>query len=457
MPYQTKRGTWERSSRLGHVPIVESEFVKGRLRGYKVYSQETARDVAQELVISADELPDPGPPPKWALSFDGSAQEVAIREEYPSTRLGYIQIAGVLLFLEELSNQRQRVFVDPAAVRQAAQESLVSIVLPSSNVCRKDLTSVRESWRAEVFELFRDYEVEGQPILEFFFRLLRLGGRTSPSGEAIILDRCPVTRGCPARGISVSKEGSPCPSCGTMLYPTDSLRLHEEVQELGTNVTPLGRLQSVLEHLVMLCYLDYLLERLPRVLSSVALISDGPLALFGPQAPLKRAIESYLVFAARQLAQAKHRPPIVVGIEKTGQFAEHAAQLAGHLPTRTLVRLPDSYIYQRILTTRSSPSSAFGEDTYYGRKFFYKSATGQMLTITVPSLDPTAGGPPDRDDPGHYSTLSSTLALLDEVGTRLYEDALIPVALAHSYASIPLGTGSRVLTLLSRELLGDEG
>lgn len=457
MPYQTKRGTWERSSRLGHVPIVESEFVKSRLRGYRVYSGETARDVAHDLVVSADDLPDPGPPPKWALSFDGSTQEVAIREEYPSTRLGYIQVAGVLVFLDELWSQRQRRFVDPAAVRQAAQESLVSIVLPSSNVCRKDLTSVRASWRVEVFELFRDYTVEGQPILDFFFRLLQLGSRTSPSGEAIMLDRCPATSGCSAHDIAVPREGSACPGCGTMLYPTDSLRVHEEVRELNTNVTPLGRLQSVLEHIVMLCYLNYLLERLPRVLSSVALISDGPLALFGPQAPLKRAIESYLLFAAQQLARANHRPPIVVGIEKTGQFAEHAAQLAPYLPTRTLVRLPDSYIFERILTTRSSPSSAFGEDTYYGRKFFYKSATGQMLTITIPCLDPTAVGARDRDDPAHYGTLSSTLALLDEVGTKLYEDALIPVALAHTYASIPLGTGSRVLTLLSRELLGDDG
>jgi hypothetical protein len=38
---------------------------------------------------------------------------------------------------------------------------------------------------------------------------------------------------------------------------------------------------------------------------------------------------------------------------------------------------------------------------------------------------------------------------------EIYEDAVIPVALAHSYASIPLKTGSRVLTLLSRELLGE--
>jgi hypothetical protein len=119
------------------------------------------------------------------------------------------------------------------------------------------------------------------------------------------------------------------------------------------------------------------------------------------------------------------------------------------------MRLPDSYIFSRILTVRSAPSSTFGEDTYYGRKFFYKSNKGQMFTITIPCLDPALLGQHTADDPRCYATLSSTLTLLDEIGTKIYEDAVIPVALAHSYASIPLKTGSRVLTLLSQEFLGE--
>ena len=50
--------------------------------------------------------------------------------------------------------------------------------------------------------------------------------------------------------------------------------------------------------------------------------------------------------------------------------------------------------------------------------------------------------------------LPATLWMLDKIGTSLYADAVIPVALAHAYASIPLKTGSRVLTLLSRQFLG---
>jgi len=453
MPYKTKQGTWQKARRLGHVPIVESEFVRTRLQDYRIFRTETIQDIADSLLIPVQDLPDPGPCPKWILSFDGSSQEVAVREQYPSTRVGYIQVAGVLVYLEKMLGQAQELFVDPAAIQAAARESLLSVVLPSSNVCRQDAATVCDSWRAEMFEMFRDYDVEGQPLLDALFRLLQFAGRTSTSGDHVILSRCSASAGCGARNIAVSRTASTCPQCGGVLFPTDALRIHEEVQELNTNLTALGRLMGLLEHLVMIGYLSYLFERQPRVLSSVAFIMDGPLALFGPQAPLKRAVAAYLRFVTAELRQKNYRPPLVIGIEKGGQFAEHAAEIGDHLPDGTLMRLPDAYIFQRIVTTRLAPSSAFGEDTYYGRKFFYKT-NGRMLTITVPCLDDTLLERFESDDPACYTTLSSSLALLDRIGTQLYDAAVIPVALAHSYASIPLHTGSRVLQLLSRELLG---
>jgi hypothetical protein len=53
-----------------------------------------------------------------------------------------------------------------------------------------------------------------------------------------------------------------------------------------------------------------------------------------------------------------------------------------------------------------------------------------------------------------YPQLSTVVSLLDRVGTLLYKDAVIPVALAHNFASLPLGTGSQVLTYLAQDALG---
>ena len=92
----------------------------------------------------------------------------------------------------------------------------------------------------------------------------------------------------------------------------------------------------------------------------------------------------------------------------------------------------------------------YGRDTYYGQKFFYRTAQGQMLTLTIPKPNRPITDP---HNPAHYPMMRDTLAFLDRIGTALYQDAVIPVALAHSFASIPLRTGSKVLRLLSQEFL----
>lgn len=450
MPYKNPAGKMERSRSTGHVPIVENELVKEKLRSFRVFAQQPDPEINSELIVHSNTLGTSGEPVRWVISFDGSPHEVAAREEYPSTRIGYIQVAGVLVHLEELLSQQNAHLVDPAVIHEATQEALHSMVLPGSNVCRPDMATVKDSWRAEVYDIFRDYSVEDIPLLDIYMLLVGKSDKQSPHG-GVIVARCSATPNCSARDIEVPVEGVNCPSCGGRIFPTDALRVHEEVSEEHGNATALGRLMTVLEQITMVAYLHFLSQRQARIVGYVGFILDGPLALFGPQAWLHTAILAFIHDLYDMLSEQRLRIPVIVGIEKGGQFAEHAAAIDGRIPRQHIMPLSDDYIYQHILTFRSSPNSAFGRDTYYGQKFFYKTAQGQMLTITIPK---PAGPVNDPHDPTHYPTLPDTLALLDRIGTSLYKDAVIPVALAHSYASIPLRTGSKVLTLLSRELLG---
>lgn len=452
MPYRTRAGKLEMARSTGHSAIVESELVKERLASFRIFTPSEPPDLDASLIVAGDSLAAPGAPARWAMSFDGSPQEVAVREEYPSTRVGYIQVAGVLVHLEKLLGEQRAHLVDPAVVHEASEEALYCMVLPGSNVCRGDMPSVRESWRAEVFDIFQTYRVEDVPFIDVFRRLI--GFSDKQAGDGVLLARCSASDDCGARDITVSYAGSDCPQCHARLFPTDVLRLHEEILEEHPNATALGRLMTVLEHVTLVGYLDFLSNRQLRVLPSVAFIMDGPLALFGPQAWLHRAILAFIHNLQSTLRQEGLRPPTIVGIEKTGQFAEHGAAIQNRLPRRALMRLSDDYIFQHILVTRPPAGSTYGRDTYYGQKFFYRTSQGQFLTISIPKCEQGNGHP---DDPHQYACLPDTLALLDRIGTSLYTDAVIPVALAHSYASIPLRTGSRVLTLLSRELLGAQG
>lgn len=448
MPYLSQSGSFERARSISHVPIAENQLIRQSLQSFRIFNRDTNFEIDSSLLINADTLGTAGDPIRWIFSFDGSPQEVATREAYPSTRIGYIQIAGILVNLEQLLGQGREHLVDPAVVRMSTQEALYSLVLPGSNVCRQDMPTVKDSWRAQIFEIFRDYMVEGTSLLDIFKILVQHSEKRSPS-NGVIIARCSASSLCTAIDIDVPFTGTVCPSCGGHLFPTDALRVHEEVSEEHKNEAALNRLMSCLEHITMVAYLNFLWQRQPRVLGTASFVLDGPLANFGPQAWLHEPILSFLHELQNLLAQRHLKSPVIIGLEKGGQFAEHLAGLGKYIPPRYLMSLPDNYIYQHILTFRSS-QRAYGFDTYYGQKFFYKTAKSQLLTITVPKINSQV---PDPHNPTHYRMLPDTLALLDRIGTSLYKDAVIPVALAHSYASIPLRTGSKVLKLLSQELL----
>lgn len=449
MPYTSLSGNLERGRAIGHVPLVESEVIQERLRGWRTLMSSEGVVIDRQLIIDTETLGTPGQDRRWVLAFDGSMQEVAAREQYPSTRVGYLQIAGVLVRLDELLGQSQELLVDPAVIYDATDEALIPIVLPSSNVCRADMPTVRDSWRAEVFEVFRTYTIEQATLLHVFLTLVDHSDKRSPGGGAIFLARCAASEDCQARDIVVPAGGTRCPACGGQLFPTDALRIHEEVSEEQSNATAIGRLMTVLEQVAMVAYLSFFVERLPRVLSSLGFILDGPLAVFGPQAWLHNAIQSFIEDLFAKLDAERLGLPVIVGIEKTGQFAEHIAAIGDHIPARSLMLLPDEYIYSHILTFRTAPGAPFGRDTYYGQKFFYKTQRGQVFVITIPKN----GTPPEPYRPEYYPTIRDTLRLLERVETTLYRDAVIPIALAHSFASIPLRTGTRVLKILSQELL----
>ena len=53
----------------------------------------------------------------------------------------------------------------------------------------------------------------------------------------------------------------------------------------------------------------------------------------------------------------------------------------------------------------------------------------------------------------NYSDLNRAFALVEEVETDLWENALAPVALAHRYTAISLSPSGRILDILGKNLV----
>jgi hypothetical protein len=460
MPYIQPQGAPERANRLGHVRTAMDPSVLEALESYHLPPATNGPPPIAGLLIDGATLPVSGlPKPAYAISIDGSMQEVEVRPEFPSARVGFAQVAGVFSRLDALTPLPVGGFVDPVEIAQATNAALVKGVVPTSVVTLRPGQTMHEAWREAVSDLFDSCELEGPPGVKTKLTnvLAHVLGSPSTPVSNVMLESCPGRhdRGCKATHLAIPISGSRCSECGTRLFFTDSTNTHDEVKEFESNQTALGRLMSVLELLTFLWQIRIFSTVDPgRVFPRCAFLLDGPLAMFGRPAGLKRyALRFLQAIHTLEVQTGRVGLPVVIGIEKTGALADHAEHIRDHIPPGYLLRLPDKYIREQV--QHREGNRAYGYDTDYGRRFVYRARDGRTLVFSIPPLP--SGDPTDDDnfvDLAHYPTLDTALGLLDQVGTMLYRNAVIPVAFAHNFASLPLGTGSQVLTYLAQDSLG---
>lgn len=456
MPYPS-----ERASRLGHVPVVNSQAVHAAFARWEV-AQATPADENRvtSLCRSIEELDNAGisDAVRFAITVDGSDTEVEATREHPTIKVGYVRVAASFIDLEKLHAAGAGDFVNPHLLRESHQHAAFDRALPGSGLVIPGSTGV-DTWRQELDRFLQETKFDQASEQTLADMLLALHGSPSAPAATVPLRRCPS---CGAREaqlsggqINVPKAGTNCPECGTKVYLGDALRTEEEYMPEGSNASALTRMMLVAERLTSLGYMQLLFEDAHsyEVLEKTLFITDGPLGLHGTVAPLKRRFQEYLAeFAKQCAANGRHAAPLVVGVEKSGAFVEHAQLIAHLIEPGHVMRLTTEYINRMTGRPLNNP---YGSDEFYGRRFIYKTRSGGVLVFTVP---PKPGVTPYGDPEGElwssYPTLRPVCEVLDLVQTRLYENAVIPVALAHSAASLPLGVGQSVLRALVQQSLG---
>jgi hypothetical protein len=276
--------------------------------------------------------------------------------------VGFLQITGVFVGVDAFLNSRVNGLVDPRKLVAARDAQTIQAVLPSSHVNLPEHTGV-DSWRAELYGMFstqgsRDF---GQSTFTLVDALMTMHGTPGQVQAAIPLGRCPT---CSDRQQSVSGTPALCGSCGATIYPTDLLRTHEEYQHEGSNAAIITRAMNVAERLLALTYLDGLATHSPMALGAGMFVTDGPLAFYGPTAPLKRRMVDYWGKLCTTQTARGFGVPLLVGIEKGGAFVDHANAIAEFIPSRNIMVLDNSYIAEKI---RLRPSEdVYGVDEFTG-------------------------------------------------------------------------------------------
>jgi hypothetical protein len=445
MPYEGEYAHYQPLKR-----IVESERVQQLLRRSRILDRST-------LPLQATPKPPPEPTtplPSLILAIDGSHAEVDVRNGYPGAKVGYCSVASVIMNLAEVERLDAIRPINPIDFRKTEDPSSDATALPGCNVITRDHISASDSFREAVFDLLHDAIVDEEDnarLLATYQSLLAY----KPTDEIA----CPYAHLDCKEQVRIGTNVGTCPCRRRKpLLPTDALRIHERFNDdSGTNGEAFGLVMQVWERLLLVHLLRCFEQRqwLAR-LSDVAFFLDGPLAVFGPPAWLSAAICKELQRINEKVRAETGSDLILVGIEKSGNFATHFEEIdkredgSQHFQPATYFLPTDKYIKERVIYSDSL--KRYGADTYFGRKLFYKTRSGARIVANIPFLT-AQQDTLETDEPSAFPQFGTTCSLLDKLVTSRFANALAPLVSAHAQAAIPLHLGQKVLKQLAQALM----
>jgi hypothetical protein len=417
------------------------------------------------------------------LASDASPYEAIAKEEFPSVRVGLLKFSNVVIRVADYRRLRDRndLFVDPVDIANLKKSAnSMSFGLPGAGITSDDIPKSKNLFRRRVFDIFQasQFAFGNEKLYDTLVDLIRRAGSVirRDGRETIEFNRTkksPIDGVIPAANISVPLNPGYVDLDGDVhkrVYVTDALRVHEAFINEGSNVECFGRLMSAMEH-ILLAHLIRCAHRTdPTATGNLYVIVDGPLAIFGEAARFHRGIMSLLYEVRTDCLKLGMPGPLVIGVSKTGKVVEHSRQIERILQyapddtprTGTFV-LPvdDQYRYSLIQPSETDHSENFGKDTYYGQTFIVRTSKAKVFDITLAypfARKMDIEGQPFRDAKvglKHYKgDFDRMLSLVEMMQTDLFQNALIPIHLAHRYASIAHSPAGRSLDAFVREALG---
>ncbi len=446
MPYEGEFAGYKPLQR-----IAETDRVKNLLKKSRPYVSDSAGAPA---LVPKTPPSNSTPLPIFAAAIDGSWAEVDVRNGYPGAKVGYCTVASILLDLLKIDQLDAARPVDPVEFRKTEEASTLDAAMPGCNVVTRTHTSAVDSFKEALFENFHDVIVDaedGKSLLDTYEAILKMRPAAKIS--------CPYSErsGC-EKHISVSAGIGSC-ECEHRypIYSTDALRIHERFHDNSTNGEAFGEVVQVWERILLLHLLRWferrnLLHRVPKI----AFMVDGPLAMFGHPAWLSPLIKVELKRLNKIVRQHTGDDLLIIGVEKSGAFVTHFEEVdktsSGEpfFPNRSYALLTDEYIKKRVIFSVSD--KPYGQDTYFGRKFFYKAKSGARIVATLPILN-DAQDNISKEDITLYPNFGRICSLLDKLVSSKFPNAVGPIISAHANAAIPLTLGTKVLEQLAKALM----
>jgi hypothetical protein len=445
MPYaQGSRLPGEAASKLGHLAVIQSEWVKALVHAFEV-SPAATDDVTKTTWVQFD--PTSVEPLRSVWAVDGSFVTVA-SEEAPPKEVSFVKTALLTVDRARL-DAIDKEHPHPLLLQDVLTGSAVfhATVFPLKNV-RTPLGSnydavrhiVRDSMRIDESGAF--YET----LKWIAYQKWSGMGGVSPSFA------CPH---CAHEhpGLPRDADEDKCPKCHHTVLLTDMIGFHLDMDEDSAPDSVSSAYMLVMEHLMLFTAIRLLWQHTDKhILSDTLFIKDGPLSLRSQYSKLVPSIRSFLQFAKDQ-----RRPIHIIGQEKSGAFFDHLHSVARFAPPHArgenLAYAVLSHDFVRREVYRSPDlANPYGLRTNWGEKVYVKLDPGTYMVLNAPTgrYNPSSSFPTATDLIG----LDRILATIPSLVSRKYEGALFPVELANGIASMSSYPSAAILRRFMEDAAG---
>lgn len=448
MAYSSVRGRkpMERASKISHAEVINNPQVQEFL------AHCTLPEPADEAVVS--EFTTPVPPPgasrtKLVVAIDGGFQEVPVQPRFPSSTLTFFTFGPLLLQMQDLRELDESPFLAPEDMARLKKIQRYNLVLPTRNISSRG-QSLTRSVRDTLHQFFSARR-EDDPPFYVALRWLLFRGWQSQSQYSWTIPHCPNPQcGNPIVLSASSGDQIPCPACGEPVYLVDALRLHEVIDDDHGAGEILSYLMTTLEQVVLVHVVKLMWELKKAFLRETLFIKDGPLAFFGQTAQLSVPMRELVIFLQNQPYPHQGNGATTsyfnaVGLEKSGAFVDHAVQIDDRLNPGSVLILGNRYIYRYIIPGDENRDRPYGESTYWGSKLIFKAHDGNTYVATVPTTQLKLQ--PEWDD---FVSLDEILSVAGQLRCSMYDNALVPIALANKLVSLSDFPSTRILETFAR-------
>lgn len=439
---KTGNRPFEIASKSNHIHIIKDPEVQTFLKNHELPKEGEDISLNPNYLIDINyQVTDSI---EFIIAVDGGDTTVPVKSKFPSSTLTFFQFGANLLTISDLKALKEEPFIAPQSIAKLKELQRIKFTLPTKNIGltkeNGNRATLTYSVRKALYDFFKKYEYLS--TLKWFlfeeYKSQPLATKElashpeNSSSKKIQFERDKIDSEYTLKHV----DGD--------LFLTDIFRLHEVVDEdLGAGGI-VGYLRNLIEHFILIDTIKGIYKRKKKSLSDVLFIKDGPLGYFGQTANMHEPMRELINFLQDELKM------YLVGIEKSGPFVEHAQEIKDKIKPGQAYLLSNKHIYKYIKPGNADNPDAYGRTSYYSSKIIFKSRDERIYIVTIPTHDPEVVLDPNKSD---FKNLDTILKYIEHLKSDMYDNSLLPIALANKLVSLSDHPSSVLLEKFAKKLI----